>query len=392
MQNKIFLTAILIVTLSFVSLAKDLPSKNNVPNLLSQANKLKHAEKYEDAEKLYDTILITDPENKEALQGKDDCRIMIEPVIPMQHIAVPLVLDDPEYLRVLEMSKKAKTPWDKRRAELAHERYAVKYTGKVFGEAREEFEKRAERILRKARKKVAKGYFTDKAYLEADTELRNLQKRAHQGWKGHGPEILEPALKELNEFYQENNYPNPSHPLTLSFETSPEVTEKGQVVGLTVTLKNKSSFPIILMDLQLGGLRYRTFSWQKAMYGSLIYDNKKNLYYYNGLAQQETYNHFNQGLLFPGQSLSFNKKARIPEPTPAVIVSFVILDDETLKNVYVAKDFKGMMDEYVPADLKKLKSITIDKRFTFEDARFPSRGAIVFDNQGSPVREQLFFH
>jgi len=389
MQNKILLTIILIFMLAFVSFAKDMP-KNNVSDLLSQANKLKHAEKYEDAEKLYDAVLIIDPEDKEAQQGKDDCRIMIEPIIPMQHLAVPYVHDDPEYRRILEMSKKAKTPWDKRRAEIAFERYAVKYTGKVFGEAREDFEKRAEKILRKARKKIAKGYSTDKAYLEADTELRNLQKRAHQGWKGHGPEILESSLKELNKFYEENKYPNPSQPLALSFVTSPEVTKKGQVVGLTVSLKNKSSFPIILMDLQLGGLRYRTFSWQKAMYGSLNYDNKKNLYYYNGLAQQETYNYFNQGLLFPGQTLSFNKKARIPEPNPTVIVSFVILDDETLKNVYASKDFKGMMDEYVPADLKKLKSVTIDKRVTFEDARFPSRGTTVFDNRESPVREQLF--
>ena len=60
-------------------------------------SELKYAEKYEVAEKLYDQILEADTQNKEALRGKADCRIMLEPIIPVQHLAIPAL-----YLYFLE--------------------------------------------------------------------------------------------------------------------------------------------------------------------------------------------------------------------------------------------------------------------------------------------------
>lgn len=361
------------------------PSED-IPALLSKANKLKYAEKYEEAKKIYDEILKSDPCNKEAIKGKDDCRIMLEPVILIQHLMPPII--DPEYQELIKKLEEAKTPWDKRRAEIAIELYAVRYTGKVFSEDREKLEKETKKIIEKAIKRIEKRESAEKVYVETEREIIKKQRNAHQTWKGHGPEILKPAMKKLNEYYEKNNLPNPSKPLILTAHTSQKATKEMEVSNLIISIKNKSSYPIILLDFQFEDLKYITFSWQRAMYGSLSYDKKKNIYFYNHFAQQKTYNYFNCGLLFPGQTVSFSKDARIPKPECNAFVRFSILDDETIKFIYAPTENIYI---YAPATLEKLKAVPGPKSFFVEEkAPFPDRKTIIFDNSSDITKTQEF--
>ncbi len=378
MINKLIVLLLLVLPLLSFAQAKDISS------LLVEANKLKHAEKYEEAEKLYDEVLKIEPDNKEALRGKDDCFIMLNPPVPMQHLMPTMI--DPEYIELAEKHSNAKTPWEKRRADMAMELYAVRYTGKVFGQASQKFDEQAKEIIEHAKKRINNKEDSNRVYLETEGELKELQRAAHQGWKGHGPEFLKETLKKLDEFYKVKDLPNPIAPLNLVFITSPEVTQEGAVVDLTVSLTNNSNNPIILTALQLDGLRYPTFTWQKPMYGSLSYDKKEDKYIYNPLAQQETHDYFNVGLLFPGQTTSFTKSARIPQLGPTVIVDFVIADDETVKYVYLPKEDS---DEYVPATLAKLKELPHENTKVDEKGIFSTAQTILFRHDQLELRQQI---
>jgi tetratricopeptide (TPR) repeat protein len=167
-------------------------------NMLAKADKLKHAEKYEEAEAIYDEILKTDPENKEALKGKDDCRIMLTPIIPMQHIAPDIT--DPDYAAAVKKYDEAKTPWDKKRAEIGIEHAAVRFTGKVFGKSSAEYKKDANKIVENAFKQIEEGQFAELVYADTIKKLTELQKKANQSWKGHGPDIYTPALNKLDHY------------------------------------------------------------------------------------------------------------------------------------------------------------------------------------------------
>lgn len=387
MQNKIIF--MIIFSLALTAFVSAMEANQNITPLLEKAEALKYAEKYEEAEKLYDEVLKIDPDDLEAQKGKQDCMVMLYPMPPVQHLMPTMI--DPEYLELIKKAEEAKTPWDKRHAENAIELYAVKYTGKVFGEQSKEWDKKADKIVTDGINKVKNGSDPEVTYLATDNELRKLQEAAHRSWKGHGPDIYPEVIAKLNKYYDENDLFNPSQPLTLSFTTSPEVTKEGQVVDLTVSLTNKLSVPLILMACQLEDLRYRTFSWQKPMYGDLSYDKEKNIYHYNPLAQQETYNYFNVGLLFPGQTTIFSKKARIPKPKPTVIISYYLLGKETLKHVYFEEDPKKAIGIFSPADMKKLKPLSVAKSFLVDEkGNFPSRDTIVFDYQERAPREQVF--
>ncbi|MFH1347922.1 MAG: hypothetical protein ABIH22_04450 [Candidatus Margulisiibacteriota bacterium] len=381
MQNKLILTFLLLSLLvSFVS-ARD--PYQNIITILEKAEALKYAENYEEAEKLYDEVIKMDPDNIKAQKGKDDCRIMIEPIIPMQHLMPTMI--DPEYLELIKKSEEAKTPWDKKRAEISLEHYAVRYTGKVFGEQSKEWDKKADKIVAAGINKAKNSADPETTYLETEKELRSLQESAHRSWKGHGPDILDAAIAKLDKYYDENDLFTPSKPLTLSFITSPEVTKEGQVVGLTISLANKSSIPIILISFQLEGLNYETFSWQKALYGSLSYDKKKDEYLYNIIAQQETPQIFNMGLLLPGGKTTFTKKARIPKLKNKAIISFVFLDDETLKRVYFFNKGKGINHIYKPITGAKLKNLSESQ--ALQPAIYKET---IFDYQERAPREQVF--
>jgi tetratricopeptide (TPR) repeat protein len=171
----------------------------NIDDLLKKAGDLKAAEKYEAAQDLYDRILAIDPGNPEALKGREDCRIMLEPVIPEQALAVPFVLDDPEWRKLQQAADEAKTPWDKRRASLALKRFARKYTGQVYARDREAYTEKADGILREAAAGIEKGMPREAACSRAREKLTVLQEEIHHSWKGHGPDILAPALEKLDK-------------------------------------------------------------------------------------------------------------------------------------------------------------------------------------------------
>jgi len=201
MQSKVIALVPILLILVSMCAAKDISS------MLAEADKLKYAEKYEEAEKVYDEVLKIDPDNKEALQGKDDCWVMLEPVVLIQHIAPTEV--DPEYMEVAKRFENAVTPWDKRRAEIAYERYAVRYTGKVFSKAGKKLKKEAGDIVAAAAKRVENGEDAEKVYRETEKKLMEKQENAHRSWKGHGPEFLEDALAKLDKIYDDNDWPRP---------------------------------------------------------------------------------------------------------------------------------------------------------------------------------------
>lgn len=379
MPSKIIIFISLSLILLSMCVAKDIPS------MLSEANKLKYAEKYEAAEKIYDEVLKIDPENVEAINGKDDCRVMLTPIIPMQHLAPTEI--DPESRKAIKRWEEAKTPWDKKRAEIALELDAVRYTGKVFGEQSEKLSKEVDALIEKAASKIARGLNPERVYLDTERELFDMQQNTNRAWKGHGPEILKPAMERLIKYYDENNLPDPSDPMLLSAGTSPEVTQEGEVSELTVTIKNRSSLPVILIDFQFEGLDYLTFTWQKAMYGELSYDGTKDVFVYNPLAQQETYHHFNLGLLFPGQTTTFRKAARIPQPRPTAYLRFVPVSSHDLKSIYAPTDDDRV---YSRADLFELRRNAPVELSLSDENPFPGKGTIIFDTQESIIRMQSF--
>ncbi|OGB86998.1 hypothetical protein A3H38_03655 [candidate division WOR-1 bacterium RIFCSPLOWO2_02_FULL_46_20] len=270
---------------------------NDIALLLSKANKLKYAEKYEVAEKLYDQILEADTQNKEALRGKADCRIMLEPIIPVQHLAIPAGYADPEYQELLQQFAGAKAPWDKRQLAIALDRYAVKYTGQVYSEDAGKKGKEAENIVNKAKKRIKSKKAAEPAYLETARELFQLQKEADRSWKGHGPEILGPALKKLDDSYAAEKLPNPSKPIILTLKIFPERPKEGEEVSITATLKNRSSFPVTLVDFQIEGQNYTLYTFEELKGEPLL----------------------------PEQTISFNQNTYLPDLEPAISIRFYII-------------------------------------------------------------------
>jgi len=185
---------ILMLCLFFASLAL----AQDIPALLAQAKEFKYAEKYEAALKIYEQVLGQAPDNQIAQQGKADCELMLSPPIMIQHLA-PIEIDE-EYRELVKKYEAAKTPWDKRRADMELEMYAVRYTGKVFSRQEKKLLKQAEQIVDQA---IFKAEFTGNssmAYLEAKNKLSELQKHAHQSWKGHGPEVISKAKEKLERY------------------------------------------------------------------------------------------------------------------------------------------------------------------------------------------------
>jgi tetratricopeptide (TPR) repeat protein len=194
--------SILICVLSlFLGVAVAVPENPpaDINDLLKKAGDLKVAEKYEAAQDLYEQVLALDPGNREALRGKDDCRVMLEPLIPEQALAVPFNLDDPEWRKIQKAADEAKTPWDRRRASLALKRFARKYTGQVYARDKEAYMKRADEILQEAAARMGEGAPRETVCSRAREKLTVLQEEIHHSWKGHGPDILAPALEKLDK-------------------------------------------------------------------------------------------------------------------------------------------------------------------------------------------------
>jgi hypothetical protein len=189
-----------------VSAPDNLPA--GIDDLLKSARELQAAEKYGAAESFYDRVLALDPGNREALKGKDDCRIMLEPVIPEQALAVPPGLDDPEWQRIQKAVDEARTPWDRRRALLASKRFARKYTGRVYARDRDAFLKKAEGIVQEAAVGMGRGLPAEAVCAGAMEKLTLLQDDLHRQWKGQGPDVLTPALEKLDALRKNQKWTN----------------------------------------------------------------------------------------------------------------------------------------------------------------------------------------
>ena len=127
------------------------------------------------------------------------------------------------------------------------------------------------------------------------------------------------------------------------------------------------------MDFQFEDERNIAYSWQKSMYGTLSHDPDKNIYTYNPLAQQETYQYFNLGLLFPGQSTSFNKTVRTPKIKPMALFRFVVVSEKILNRIWAPSEKNTEI--YESSNMEKLKKIG-------------PQGTIIFDPDDNLIKTQ----
>lgn len=175
-------------------------SVDKITVLLTRANKKKYAEAYKEAKELYEKVLALDPNNQEALQGKDDCQIMLEPFHLVQALAPPPAdFADPDYQALVKQQAEARTPWDKRRAEIAFNRFALKYTEKIFGEDQARLKQEVDKMIKEALQRIRDGESAENVYQATKENLIALQEKAHRSWKGHGPQFLDSALKKLDD-------------------------------------------------------------------------------------------------------------------------------------------------------------------------------------------------
>ncbi|MBU1022614.1 MAG: hypothetical protein KKF07_08240, partial [Candidatus Margulisbacteria bacterium] len=106
--------------------------------------------------------------------------------------------------------------------------------------------------------------------------------------------------------------------------------------------------------------------------------------------QQETIPKFNLALLFPDRTTNFQKKMRIPDSGLQATIQFVVIDNETIGNVYIVKESSGNNDVYEPADFRDLKQRAKEDFFVSEETIFPGPDAIIFNIDESKVRTQDF--
>lgn len=182
---------------------------------------LVNREKYERALRLFEEILETDPGNPRAVKGVEICGIMLTVDTPVQYIA-PLPEFDAgleELLKPVENSGAAacfpaggdaenaavrhdpaadRMPWEIRgemlSADRARDRTGVAYTSRVFAAESAGAKEQADALVREGAAADTWDGFC--AVLE---KLTALQEKLHRSWKGHGPGILEDAVRDLVE-------------------------------------------------------------------------------------------------------------------------------------------------------------------------------------------------
>lgn len=356
--------------------------------LLEKANQLKHQAKYEEAEGLYLQVLEYDPYNPEALHGREHCRIMIEPLIPTQHLALPPEFDE-EHHALIQQLEEAEAPWDRRRIQMELFRMQERHTGDVFAEDEAEWTMFADETLSQGFERLKQGDSPQQVYLETEKELVDLQRQANRAWKGHGPKVLKPALEKLDKFYKDHNYKNPALPLILSVEINKESSEEGKDADLIASITNTSSFPVVLLDMYLEEQGHKIFAWQRTMRGTLHYNETKDEYLYHRQDQQESPPLFNTGLLFPNQTLTFIKRNRIPKQKTSAQVGFVLLDDPE-SMVYIQKSSDGANVTYKPVKVVDIAYLATVKSFFVKEGPSPAHGTVIFDDRDEAIRMQSF--
>jgi len=171
---------------------------------LTEASRLMKSEKYEQAEKAYAAVLSQDAQNAEALKGLDDARIMLRPFYVIQHLVPPP--EDKNYAKLNKQFDDAKTPWDKRRAEFAMEKYSIQYTTDMFRLQRSGAEETIDRIIKYACDDVKKGIPAKQAFITAQRKIRKVQDGLNRDWKGSGPPVFKKSLARLKKTYDENGW------------------------------------------------------------------------------------------------------------------------------------------------------------------------------------------
>lgn len=178
-------------------------------------------DKYAKAKKMFEEVLELDPDNMMALHGVSNCELMAGPLpmvqymVPVQHVQIKAeVLEPPEPLapppwETDDQEKKVEPPpvtrppdempWEIVGSARQRDIDGLRYTGQAFGRAHEVAEKEVTNMVEEAKEKVAAGEPVDDVFQYYSNRLQQYQKGLHQGWKGHGPEILDKAMELLRK-------------------------------------------------------------------------------------------------------------------------------------------------------------------------------------------------
>lgn len=162
--------------------------------------------KYEKALALFYKILAVDPQNQDALKGKDICEEMLQPYHPVQYMvpsegldiaATPSVVDNKEHKK---KQGKKQLPWEMLKERRIRDRRGLDYTASEFGKAEQYAKREIEKILSKfiEESDIASDY--EMILKETKKIINEYQEKLNQSWKGHGPSIISHAYKYLARY------------------------------------------------------------------------------------------------------------------------------------------------------------------------------------------------
>ena len=170
--------------------------KTKIKLLLERAERLKWAERYDEALEVYGKIMELDPANKVALEGADDCRLMLQPEPVAQYMEPEP--GHPQFERAYEKIRKAETPWGRRRAQLALCELGVRYTWEQLEPEESYYRKRAEEIVSQA-VDASHSRRPQEVFEEARKKLLELQPEGDKGWTWFGFEVIDDSLEKLRK-------------------------------------------------------------------------------------------------------------------------------------------------------------------------------------------------
>ncbi len=150
-------------------------------------------DKYEAVRAMFEEVLAQDPGNGRAKAGIAACDEMLTPLYPVQHLAPPVTPADIEEM-ISGSQPEAKMPWERRRRSREREKAAMEYTGEVFGEAEEDAEEAAMKIVEEA---LAVEGNPRKVLEETIPKIFAFQQEQSDSWKGYGPDVQEDAIARL---------------------------------------------------------------------------------------------------------------------------------------------------------------------------------------------------
>ena len=104
-------------------------------------------EPYKKALEIYGQVLKIDPKNKEALEGKENAVIMLEPLYPQQSMMAPIPLE-PVDLKPVEIKKPVwRTPWERKKAAIRSQEANLSYTVDIVQAVYRKFTNNCEKLL-----------------------------------------------------------------------------------------------------------------------------------------------------------------------------------------------------------------------------------------------------